>query len=198
MRGRLLCRQDVAQHSVSGIPPALRVRFEKLFLTDSLPPRLPPSRPKDHRIDLLPGSEAPSKFLYRLGRTMEAELDRQLSQLLESGFIRPTVSPFAAPILFVRKKDGSSRLCVDYHALNKITIKSHFPMPRIEYILDRLNGAQVFSKIDLKSGYHQVRIVQADIPKTAFRTERAHYEFVVMPFGLTNAPATFNRMMQIF
>ena len=104
-----------------------------------------------------------SKTPYRLNKAQEAELERQLAELLAKGFIRPSVSPYAAPILFVRKKDGSFRLCVDYRALNKQTVKNKFPMPRIDYILERLNGAKVFSKIDLKSGYHQVRIVREDI-----------------------------------
>ena len=170
-------------------------RFNDLFLQDDLPPALPPERPEDHVIDLVDGAEPVTKFPYRLNKVHEEELERQLGELLDRRFIRPSVSPFAAPILFVRKKDGSSRLCVDYRALNKMTVKNKFPMPRIDYILERLNGAKVFSKIDLKSGYHQVRVAKGHIYKTAFRTERGHYEFIVMPFGLTSAPGTFNRMM---
>ena len=114
-------------------------------------------------IDLVDGAQAVSKFPYRLNKANEEELERQLGELIDRGFIRTSVSPFAGPILFVRKKDGTSRLCVDYRALNKMTVKNRFPMPRIDYILERLNGAKVFSKIDLKSGYHQVRIAKRDI-----------------------------------
>jgi hypothetical protein len=123
------------------------------------------------------------------------ELKRQLADLLHRGFIRPSVSPFGAPVLFVHKKEGTLRLCVDYRALNKITIKNRYPLPRIEELMDRLVGAKYFTKIDLYSGYHQIRIKEEDIPKTAFRTRYGHYEFCVLPFGLTNAPATFMTLM---
>ena len=145
-------------------------KYSHLMLRDGLPPKLPPSRPEDHHIDLVPGAEPPSQFPYRLSKALEGELEAQLSDLLRAGFIRPSSSPFAAPVLFVMKKDKSARLCVDYRALNKLTNKNKFPMPRIEYILERLDGAQFFTKIDLKSNYHQVQIFEADIPKTAFRT----------------------------
>ncbi|MCO5557615.1 hypothetical protein L7F22_011181 [Adiantum nelumboides] len=123
------------------------------------------------------------------------ELKNQLTQLLEQGFIRPSVSHWGAPILFQKKKDGTFRLCIDYRGLNQCTVRNKYPLPRIDELFDRLSGARYFSKIDLRSGFYQVQIQAEDIPKTAFNTKFGHYEFVVMPFGLTNAPATFNRLM---
>jgi hypothetical protein len=123
------------------------------------------------------------------------ELKRQLQDFVDHGFIRPSTSPYGAPVLFVKKKEGDLRMCVDYRALNKQTIKNTYPLPRIDELLDRLSGAKVFTKIDLRSGYHQVRVNEEDIPKTAFRTRYGLFEFLVMPFGLTNAPATFMRLI---
>ncbi|KAD7479676.1 hypothetical protein E3N88_02812 [Mikania micrantha] len=123
------------------------------------------------------------------------ELKEQLEELLDLGFIRPSVSPWGAPVLFVKKKDGTMRLCIDYRELNKITIRNRYPLPRIDDLFDQLQGAKCFSKIDLRSGYHQLKIKDSDISKSAFRTRYGHYEFVVMPFGLTNAPAVFMDLM---
>ncbi|GKB84985.1 putative nucleotidyltransferase, ribonuclease H [Tanacetum coccineum] len=123
------------------------------------------------------------------------ELSNQLQELTDRGFIRPSTSPWGAPVLFVKKKDGSFRMCIDYRELNKLTIKNRYPLPRIDDLFDQLQGSSVYSKIDLRSGYHQLRVRERDIPKTAFRTRYGHYEFQVMPFGLTNAPAVFMDLM---
>ena len=120
-----------------------------------------------------------------------AELKQQLEELLEKGFISPSTSPFGAPIIFVKKKDGTFRLCTDYRALNKVTVKNKYPIPRVDELLDQLHGAKYFTKLDLRQGYHQIRITPTDIEKTAFRTRYGLYEWTVLPFGLTNAPNTF-------
>ncbi|GKA31405.1 putative reverse transcriptase domain-containing protein [Tanacetum coccineum] len=132
---------------------------------------------------------------YRLAPSEMLELSNQLKELQEKGFIRPSHSPWGAPMLFVKKKDGSMRMCIDYRELNKLTIKNRYPLPRIDDLFDQLQGACCFSKIDLRSGYHQLRVREEDIPKTAFRTRYGHFEFTVMPFGLTNAPTIFMDLM---
>jgi len=173
---------------------SLLKEFDDVFPKD-LPSGLPPARSVDHKIELIPESTLPSRPTYRLSQPEMDELKNQLEDYLNKGFIQPSKSPFGAPVLFVKKKDGSFRMCMDYRALNKITIKNKYPLPRIDDLLDRLNGAKIFSKIDLRSGYHQIRIAEEDIQKTAFRTRYGHFEFKVLPFGLTNAPATFQTMM---
>nr|GEZ44279.1 putative reverse transcriptase domain-containing protein [Tanacetum cinerariifolium] len=123
------------------------------------------------------------------------ELSVQLQELLEKGFIHPSSSPWGAPILFVKKKDGSFRMCIDYRKLNKLTVKNHYPLSRIDDLFDQLQGSSVYSKINLRSGYHQLCIKEEDIPITAFRTRYGHFEFQVMPFGLTNTSAVFMDLM---
>ncbi|GJR30076.1 putative reverse transcriptase domain-containing protein [Tanacetum coccineum] len=158
-------------------------------------PGIPPIRDVEFNIELIPGAEPISKAPYRMAPIELKELKDQLQELLERGFIRPSVSPWGAPVLFVKKKDGSMRLCIDYRELNKITIRNRYPLPRIDDLFDQLQGAKHFSKIDLRSGYHQLRVKEQDISKTVFRTRYGHYEFLVMPFSLTNAPAVFMDLM---
>ncbi|KAL0546695.1 hypothetical protein IC582_016607 [Cucumis melo] len=165
-------------------------------------PALPPHREVEFAIELEPGTVPISRAPYRMAPAELKELKVQLQELLDKGFIRPSVSPWGAPALFVKKKDGSMRLCIDYRELNKVTVKNRYPLPRIDDLFDQLQGATVFSKIDLRSGYHQLRIKDGDVPKTAFRSRYGHYEFIVMSFGLTNAPAVFmdlmNRVFRVF
>ena len=158
-------------------------------------PGLPPDREVEFTIELAPGTAPVSKAPYRMAPVEMKELAIQLQDLLDKGVIRPSVSPWGAPVLFVKKKDGTMRLCIDYRELNKLTIKNKYPLPRIDDLFDQLKGASCFSKIDLRSGYHQLKIREEDVPKTAFRTRYGHYEFLVMPFGLTNAPAAFMDLM---
>src|SRR4030067_2895271 len=156
---------------------------------------LPPEREVDFSIDLVPGTSPVSMAPYRMSATELSELKKLLEELLEKKFIRPSVSPWGAPVLLVKKKDGSMRLCVDYRQLNKVTVKNKYPLPRIDDLMDQLVGAKVFSKIDLRSGYHQIRVKAEDIPKTAFRTRYGYYEYSVIPFGVSNAPGVFMEYM---
>lgn len=188
-----------ASESTSANPAEQRMLHEYRDVFGELPPGLPPEREVDHRIELVPGSTPASRPMIRMAPAQQDELKKQLQELTDMGFIQPSKSPYGAPVLFVKKKDGTMRMCVDYRALNSITIKNRYPLPRIDELFDRLQGAKVFSKIDLRSGYHQIRIHADDVPKTAFRTRYGHFEFLVLPFGLTNAPATFMHLMhQIF
>ncbi|GJW26805.1 putative reverse transcriptase domain-containing protein [Tanacetum coccineum] len=138
---------------------------------------LPPTRQVEFQIDLVPGAAPVARAPYRLAPSEMKELSEQLKELSDKGFIRPSSSPWGAPVLFVKKKDGSFRMCIDYRELNKLTVKNRYPLPRIDDLFDQLQGSSVYSKIDLRSGYHQLRVREEDIPKTAFRTRYGHYEF---------------------
>lgn len=150
-------------------------------------------------IDVVPGTTPISITPYRIAPAELKELKTQLQELLDKGFIRLSMSHWATPVLFVKKKDGSLRLCIDYRQLNRVTIKNKYPLPRIDDLFDQLKGAIVFSKIDLRSRYYQLKVKECDVPKTDFKTQYGHYKFLVMSFDLTNAPAAFMDLMnQIF
>nr|GEW06138.1 retrotransposon protein, putative, Ty3-gypsy subclass [Tanacetum cinerariifolium] len=167
--------------------------FPKVFPEDF--PGLPPTRPVEFQIDLIPGAAPVAQTLYRLAPSEMKELSEQLQELSNKGFIRPSSLIWGAPVLFVKKKDGSFRMCIDYRELNKLTVKKRYPLPRIDDLFNQLQGSSIYSKIYLRSGYHQLRVREQDTLKTAFRTLYGHYEFQVMPFGLTNAPAVFMDLM---
>ncbi|GJR63777.1 putative reverse transcriptase domain-containing protein [Tanacetum coccineum] len=156
---------------------------------------LPSIREIEFQIELIPRATPVAKSPYRLAPSELEELSGQLKEIQDKGFIRPSSSPWGAPVLFVKKKDGSFRMCIDYRELNKLTVKNRYPLPRIDDLFDQLQGWQFFSKIDLMSGYHQLGVHEDDIPKTAFRTRYGHFEFTVMPFGMTNAPTVFMDLM---
>jgi hypothetical protein len=158
-------------------------------------PGLPPERDVEFVIELKPGTIPVSRRSYRMPLNELVELKTQLQDLLEKGFIRPSSSPWGCPTIFVKKKDQTLRMCVDYRPLNEVTVKNKYPLPRIDILFDQLIGARVFSKIDLRSGYHQIRIRPIDIPKTAFTTRYGLFEYLVMSFELTNAPVHFTYLM---
>ena len=172
-----------------------QIELENILVVKDFPdvfpeelPGIPPIREVELSIEILPGTAPTSRAPYRMAPTKFKELKIQLQELLDKGFIRPSVSPWGAPVLFVKNKDGTLRMCIHYRQINKVTVKNKYPLPRIEDLFDQLKGAGVFLKIDLRSGYYQLRVKDVDVPKTAFRTRYGHYEFLVMPFGLTNAP----------
>ena len=175
-------------------PNWIKDEFSDIFL-DGLPLDRSPERKAVHEIPLHPDSPPQFRGIFRLSQVELQELRKQLSQLLKDGKISPSTSPYGAPVLFAKKKDGGLRMCIDYRALNSQTIKNRYALPRIDDLFDQLYGAKRFSKIDLTSGYWQIAIAAADRYKTVFRTRYGHYEFNVMPFGLTNAPATFQSLM---
>jgi hypothetical protein len=167
--------------------------FPDVFLEEL--PGMPPDRDIEFLIELKPGTTPIYKTPYRMTTPELAELKEHVMELLEKRFIHPSSSLWGAPMIFVPTKDGTQRLCVDYRALNEVTVKNKYPLPRIDDMFDQLCGACVFSKIDLRSGYHQLKIRECDIPKTAFVSMYGLYEYIVMSFGLTNAPAYFMYLM---
>lgn len=166
--------------------------FEEIF---ALPQQLPPQRNHDHHIPLQPDSKPVNSFPYRCPLAHREEIKKLTREMLDARIIRASTSPFSLLVLLVRKKYHTWRLVIDYRALNSITVKNKFPIPVIEELLSELKGNRVYTKLDLRSGYHQIRLCKDDIYKTAFRTHQGHFEFLVMPFGLTNAPASFQALM---
>ena len=160
---------------------------------------IPPESEMDLSIEIAPGTTPIPRAPYKMAPHELKELRLQLQELLDEGFIRPNVSPWGEPVLFVKKKDGTLRMCIDYRHINKVTVKIKYPLPRIENLFYQLKGAGIFSKTDLRSRYYQLRVKDVDASKTAFMTQYGHYEFLVMPFGLTNAPTAFmNFMNRVF
>jgi hypothetical protein len=189
---KLLLNAAVPQAAADPEVDALLGEFADVF--QDLP-GLPPVRPVDHTIPLMPGAQPSSRPMYRLSPLELDEVKRQVTDLLAKGMVRPSTSPYSAPILFVGKKDGGLRMCIDYRGLNATTVKNRYPLPRVDDLLDKLQGSSFFSSIDLQQGYNQIRIADSDIPKTAFRTPFGHFEYTVLSFGLVNAPATFQAVM---
>jgi hypothetical protein len=194
-KGEILVSNDNTPLSL-GISTVLR-EFTDIFL-EEVPAGLPPLHGIEHQIDLIPGATLLNRAPYRANPDETKEIQKQVQALLDKGYIHVSLSPCVVPVILVPKKDGTWRMCVDCRAINNITIRYHHPIPRYEDMLDDMSGAAIFSKIDLHSGYHRIRMTKGDEWKTAFKTKFGLYEWLVMPFGLINAPSTFMRLMNHF
>jgi hypothetical protein len=183
LASRMITRKGMVNHTTAtdGYLIPVICEFGDVFPEEL--PGMPPERELEFAIEIVPGTAPIYKKYYRMPGPELAELKKQLDELLQKGYIHPSISPWGSPMLFVKNKDGSLRMCVDYRQLNEVTIKNKYPLPRIDDLFDQLNGARVFSKIDLRTGYHQLKIRKEDIPKTAFTTRYGLYEFTVMAFG---------------
>ncbi|XP_022685245.1 uncharacterized protein LOC111258328 [Setaria italica] len=187
-------QEERSKHSVS-IPAKIQEVLEEFKDVFTEPKELPPPRGVDHSIPLIDEAKTINQRPYRLPHHQKNAMEELIQHLMEAHMIRPSVSPYSSPVILVKKKDSTWGLCVDFRQLNSNTVKNKYPIPIIEDLLDELFGAQVFSKIDLRSGYHHIRMKESDIHKTAFTTHVGHFEYLVMPFGLTNAPTTFQTLM---
>jgi hypothetical protein len=191
--GELFAVVPLAKPKADAVPlsPKIQCLLREFQHLLEEPESIPPSRDCDYKIPLKEGQSSVNVRPYRYAHCQKNEIERQVTEMLNTGLIRPSTSPFSSPILLVKKKDGSWRFCTDYRALNPVTIKDRFPIPTVDDMLDEFHGAIFFTKLDLRAGYHQIRVHPEDIHKTTFRTHSGHYEYVVMPFGLCNAPSTF-------
>ncbi|XP_071677018.1 uncharacterized protein [Lolium perenne] len=185
------CKKSISGPTLDQVP--IVCEYPDVFHEEL--PGMPPDRDIEFIIELIPGTAPIAQRPYRMNPQELIELKKQLDDRLSKGLIRPSASPWGSPVIFVDRRDGTIRLCVDYRKLNDVTIKNKYPLPKIDDLLNQMNGAKVFSKIDLRTGYHQLKVRESDIPKTAFTTRYGLYEYTVMSFGLTNAPAYFMNLM---
>jgi hypothetical protein len=187
--------EDISSQSDPVVLPEVQAvvdQFKHLFAE---PSALPPRRACDHRIPLIPGAQPVAVRPYRYSPALKTEMETQVSDMLQAGLIQPSFSAFSSPVLLVRKKDGTWRFCVDYRLLNALTVKSKFPIPVIDELLDELSLARWFTSLDLRAGFNQIHLAPGEEHKTAFQTHWGHFEFTVMAFGLTGAPNTFQEAM---